>query len=126
MGYLGFGGFAWVYLEVVLLDVGPDALHGLGAGDLGGAHERLQRRGHGPGHRDAGRRRPLLLGGHRGRRLGRGAHDDGGGGSCAAQPREGGRRAEEGERGEDGGEHGCGRHLGVSSLRSLRRGDLFG
>lgn len=52
----------WVYLEVVLLDVGARC------GGPRGAHEHLQCRGDGPGHHDAGHR-PLLLGGRRGGRL---------------------------------------------------------
>lgn len=115
-------GFLLGDLEVTLLDVGPEALEGLGAGDNRFAHDCLQRRRHGLRLGDAGR--PLLLRGRlrRGRGLGRGgrrAHDECG---CRAARRSeggGGAEARGWERGEGerrGGEHGGGgRHFGIGS-----------
>ena len=101
-------------LEVVLLDVGPEALECLGAGDLRCAHDCLQRRGDGLRLGDAGR--PFLLRGRlcRSRGLGRGgrrAHDDG----C-------GRRAPTRRKGGGGGRGGSeARDRGGRRRRATRR-----
>lgn len=109
----------------MLLDIGPEALEDLGAGNNRVAHDCLQRRRHGLRLGDAGR--PLLLWGRlrRGRglgRCGRRAHDEC---DCRAARRSeggggGGAEARGWERGGErhGGEHGRGgRHFG-SVLRS--------